>query len=160
RCVLMTADAVGGVWPYAVLLSELLAARGASIVLATMGESLSRAQRERVRRIRGLEIIESRFRPEWMEDPWTDVERAGEWLLAIEDRTSPEIIHLNGYVHATRLFRAPTVVVAHSCVLSRWRAVHREEAPRRYDHYRDAVARGARAASLVVAPTAAMLASL
>lgn len=49
------------------------------------------------------------------------------------------------------------LAVGHSCVLSWWRAVKKEDAPARYDRYRRAVSSGLRAADIVVAPTRAML---
>src|SRR5712675_1302271 len=44
RSLLMTADAVGGVWTYAVDLSRALAARGVAVTLAVIGRT-SQAQR-------------------------------------------------------------------------------------------------------------------
>jgi glycosyltransferase involved in cell wall biosynthesis len=70
------------------------------------------------------------------------------------------VVHLNGYCHAARTWQAPTVVAAHSCVLSWWWAVHATEAPPSWSTYRDRVAAGLLAADRVVAPTAAMLAQL
>jgi glycosyltransferase involved in cell wall biosynthesis len=49
------------------------------------------------------------------------------------------------------------VIVAHSCVLSWWRAVLSGRAPAKYDRYRAEVRRGLREADAVVAPTRAML---
>jgi len=69
-------------------------------------------------------------------------------------------VHLNQYAFGALPFRAPTLLVAHSCVLSWWRAVHREPAPPRWDRYRDAVRRGLHGATDVAAPTRAMLAAL
>ena len=50
-------------------------------------------------------------------------------------RTSfkPDIVHLNNYVHAALPFRAPKLVVGHSCVLSWWRAVKREAGAERME---------------------------
>jgi glycosyltransferase involved in cell wall biosynthesis len=70
------------------------------------------------------------------------------------------VVHLNGYCHAALPWRAPPVVVAHSCVLSWWRAVLGAPAPPRYRRYHAEVARGLAAAALVIAPTMAMLAYL
>jgi len=123
RRVLLTADTVGGVWTYAVDLARGLSARGVEVALATMGAPLSDAQRETAERIPGLLVFESGFRLEWMEDPWRDVERAGDWLLGLEARFGPDLVHLNGYAHAALPWSAPKLVVAHSCVLSWWSAV-------------------------------------
>jgi glycosyltransferase involved in cell wall biosynthesis len=92
-----------------------------------------------------------------MEDPWRDVNEAGEWLLDLADAFSPDIVHLNGYCHADLPWRRPVVVVAHSCVRSWWRAVHGTDAPASWARYSGEVARGLDAASVVVAPTVAML---
>jgi glycosyltransferase involved in cell wall biosynthesis len=101
-------------------------------------------------------LFESAYRLEWMADPWDDVDRAGDWLLKIAERFHPDLIHLNGYSHASLAWDAPVLIVAHSCVLSWWRAVKNEEAPARYDEYRVRVSAGLAAADLVVAPSAAM----
>jgi glycosyltransferase involved in cell wall biosynthesis len=122
-----------------------------------MGGPLTASARAALGEVPGIEVFESDHRLEWMDTPWDDVARAGDWLLGLEERTRPDIVHLNAYCHAALPFRAPRVVVAHSCVLSWWRAVRGEEAPRAYDRYRAEVARGVAAAAAVVAPTVAML---
>jgi glycosyltransferase involved in cell wall biosynthesis len=78
----------------------------------------------------------------------------------LEERVVPDIVHLNSYVHGTLPFRAPTLVVGHSCVLSWWQAVKQESAPDTWNWYRHQVSRGLQAADLVVAPSHAMLAAL
>jgi glycogen synthase len=158
--VLMTADAVGGIWSYALELARALAPSGAEIVLATMGPLPNDVQREEAARCRNLRIETSDYHLEWMENPWNDVERAGEWLLALEQRECPDIVHLNGYVHGALPWHAPVCVVAHSCSCSWWRAVKHEPAPDSWDRYRGAVRSGLDAATIVIAPTRAMLAAL
>ncbi len=155
--VLMTADAVGGVWTYALELADALAPHGISVTLATMGPPLSADQREQVARSAVVDLHESHYALEWMADPWRDVERAGQWLLDVEGQVRPDVVHLNGYVHGQLPWRAPNVVVAHSCVVSWWKAVHGVEAPPDWDEYRRRVACGLAAAGAVVAPTAAVL---
>jgi hypothetical protein len=76
----MTTDAVGGVYTYALTLARGLTTRGVEVVLATMGPRPSPAQREAARAIPGLELVECDFRLEWMDDPWDDVARPGDWL--------------------------------------------------------------------------------
>lgn len=156
----MTADTVGGVWTYALELARALATRGVEVAIATMGALPDRTQREEASRVPNVSLFESAFRLEWMEDPWADVRRAGEWLLELESRLRPDVVHLNGYAHAQLSWRAPVLVVGHSCVLSWWHAVKGEDAPPEWERYRLEVARGLRNADLVVAPTGAMLAAL
>lgn len=158
--VLMTADAVGGVWNYALELCRGFGARGISVALATMGPRPSAAQRAEAAKLANVALHEGDFHLEWMSEPWDDVARAGEWLRQLADDYRPEVVHLNGYAHAALDWPVPTLVVAHSCVLSWWRAVRGGEAPAEWNRYRDAVREGLSAADLVVAPTAAMLESL
>lgn len=155
--VLIAADSVGGVWTHALELARALAPLGVEAAMATMGAPLTADQR---REAAGIELYESGFKLEWMEDPWDDVARAGAWLLDLEARLRPGVVHLNGYAHGALPWRAPALVVGHSCVLSWWRAVKRCEAPPTWDRYRREVAAGWRAASAAAAPTHAMMASL
>ena len=159
RRVLMTADAVGGVWRYVIDLASALQDRGIESLIAVMGPALTGDQRQDAAR-RRLDVVEKPGRLEWMEDPWRDVDAAGEWLLGHARAFSPDIVHLNGYCHAALPWSSPVVVVAHSCVRSWWRAVHGTAAPASWDRYSAAVARGLNAASVVVAPTGAMLDAL
>jgi glycosyltransferase involved in cell wall biosynthesis len=158
--VLMSTDTVGGVWTYAIELARALRSRNVSFLLATMGAPLSATQREQADALDNVEVEESGYRLEWMDDPWEEVERAGEWLLALEARARPDVVHLNGYAHGALPWTAPVCIVAHSCVLSWWAAVKETPAPAEWDRYRDAVRRGVRAADVVIAPSHAMLRSL
>src|SRR4051812_34408688 len=122
--LLMTADTIGGVWTYALELTRALHSYGVEVSLATMGRPLSVEQRQDANAIENLQIYESSFRLEWMDDPWNDVAEAGQWLLSLEDQIQPELIHLNNYVHASLHWNAPVLVAGHSCVFSWWNAVH------------------------------------
>jgi glycosyltransferase involved in cell wall biosynthesis len=155
--ILMTADPVGGVWTYALELCRGLGALGIEVMLATMGGRLRANQHAELEALENVRVEESDFRLEWMDDPWRDVAAAAEWLLELESTFLPDVVHLNGYVHGALPWRAPTMMVAHSCVLSWWRAVKDEEAPACWRRYADAVRAGLEAAGLVAAPSAAML---
>src|SRR3712207_1843802 len=118
--VLMTTDTVGGVWTYALELARALCRHGIQVALATMGAPLSASQHTEVRSIPGLSVFESAFKLEWMEDPWSDVSRAGDWLRQLEEAIQPDVVHLNSYVYGALSWRRPALVVGHSCVLSWW----------------------------------------
>jgi glycogen synthase len=158
--VLMTADAVGGVWTYALDVSAALALHDISVVIATMGPRPSDAQRAAVKPLSNVQLVESDFRLEWMADPWRDVAAAGEWLLDLANSAAVDVVHLNGYSHAALPWQRPVVCVAHSCVVSWWQAVHREQPPAEWNTYRRNVSRGLSSADLVIAPTQAYLAQL
>jgi glycosyltransferase involved in cell wall biosynthesis len=155
--VLITGDTVGGVFTYVVELAAGLESRGVETAVALMGRSLSLDQRRALRDAGVTRSFASEFALEWMDDPWRDVERAGEWLLEIEDHIRPDVVHLNGYAHGALPWRAPVLVVAHSCVVSWFEAVRGHEPPPEWGRYRAAVGDGLASASMVVAPTRAML---
>jgi glycogen(starch) synthase len=158
--ILMTTDAVGGVWNYALELARGLGLLGIEVVLATMGPPPGVDQRAAAAALPNVTLCEGAYRLEWMENPWDDVAAAGDWLLGLERDFFPDLVHLNGYVHAALPWRAPVLAVGHSCVLSWWEAVRREPAPSAWDRYRAAVRAGLHAADLVVAPSQTMLAQL
>lgn len=155
--VLMTADTVGGVWNYCVELARGLQRRGVQTMIATMGPPASQSQRAEAQQIEGVTVVESGLKLEWMNEPWAEVDQAGEWLLRLEEQFKPDIIHLNGFSHGALAFEAPKVVVCHSDVISWWQAVKKEEAPAEYDVYRERVKAGLRGAQAVISPTNAML---
>ncbi|WP_448202843.1 glycosyltransferase family 4 protein [Azospirillum sp. sgz302134] len=159
--VLMTADAVGGVWDYALELARGFARMGTATDLAVMGPDDGR---KAAARIPGVTLHHQPFKLEWMADPAGDLDKdlrkAGDWLLDLEKRLRPDIVHVNGYAAAALPFRAPVLCVGHSCVLSWWRAVHGEDAPAEWTGYAQRVADGLRLADLVAAPTQAMLDAL
>jgi glycogen(starch) synthase len=155
--VLMTTDTVGGVWTYATELVRALAPFGVEFTLATMGAPLSPAQARTALALPNLELEESELALEWMADPWRDVDAAGAWLLDLAERSDVDLVHLNGYAHGALPFEVPKLVVAHSCVLTWFRAVRGTDAPPLWDEYRRRVAAGLNAADEIVAPTQAIL---
>jgi glycosyltransferase involved in cell wall biosynthesis len=154
--VLISTDTAGGVLTYTTELAAALETQGIEVIVATMGAPLRPEQRE----LLPARVHESGYRLEWMEQPWEDVAAADEWLLSLEETEQPDVVHLCSFAHGTVPFRAPKVLVAHSCVLSWWRAVHGEEASAEWDGYRERMGAGLIAVDAVVAPTRAMLGEL
>jgi glycosyltransferase involved in cell wall biosynthesis len=153
----MTGDTVGGVFTYVVELAGGLERRGVETAVALMGRPLSLDQRRALRRAGVQRVFASDFALEWMDEPWRDVERAGEWLLEIERRVEPDVVQLNGFAHGALPWRVPVLVAAHSCVVSWFEAVRGHEPGSEWDRYRSAVRNGLAAAQIVVAPTRALL---
>ena len=157
--VLLTTDTAGGVWTYAMELAAALEREGVAVTLAALGDEPSPGQR-RDAELRGLPIRSFRCRLPWMTDPWGDVEAAGRWLTRLAHEVRADVLHLNEPVFAALDLPAPTVAVAHSCVLSWWEAVRGEPAPGDWERYRAAMRAGLSAAQAVIAPSRTMLAAL
>ncbi len=158
--ILMTTDSVGGVWTYAMDLAAATAPLGVHYTLACLGPAPDAAQQHQAARRPNISLVSHGGRLEWMDDPWRDVDDAGDWLLALERQRRPDIVHLNGYAHGACGFEAPVMIVAHSCVLSWWRSVKGAEAPPQWDHYRRRIRRGIEGATALIAPSRAMLAEI
>jgi len=157
RRVLMTTDAVGGVWIYSTMLARALVASGYHVTLVTMGPKPSPAHLEELADLfLSVDLITTDMALEWMDPAGEDAKRAGELLLHLATQLRPDVIHLNGFREASLPWPAPVVVVAHSCVLSWWLAC-RGELPEeaRWLRYREAAGAGLRAADAWVAPTEA-----
>ncbi len=157
HCILMSTDCIGGVWTFSIQLAKALSFYGIDVVLASMGDSPTPGQKAEVASLRNVRLFHDTCKLEWMVDPWEDVSRAGEWLLRIEAEVCPDLVHLNGYSHASLPWRSPVLVAGHSCVYSWFRAVHGCNPPSEWERYRTAISEGLQAAGGVTAPTFAML---
>ena len=153
--VLMTADTVGGVWQYALRLAKALGPR-VEVHLATLGGYCTAAQR-RAAEAAEVHLYQSDFRLEWMDEAEPDTTASVRWIKELTAVVQPDVLHFNNYAPARVEWKAPVVVVGHSCVESWWRNVHGESAPREYDWYRGVVREGLRNADVVVAPSRTML---
>jgi Glycosyltransferase len=155
--ILMTTDTVGGVWTYSMELCAALRPYGVSVALASMGGAPTAEQRRQAAALPHVTLHESTYKLCWMDDPWDDVEQAGEWLLSLERKLQPDIIHLNDLGHGALPWQSPVVLVGHSCVLSWWQAVHKRRAPAQWFTYQKLVHASVQAADRVVAPSTAMM---
>jgi glycogen(starch) synthase len=155
--LLLTTDTLGGVWTFAQELSESLASSGVEVLLACLGGRLSSEQRAAMAGLPNITLVESRYKLEWMHDPWADVAASGDWLLELAERFQPDVVHLNSFGHGALPWQVPTLLTAHSCVLSWWMAVHKEAAPAEWNRYRDFVERSISSADGITAPSKAML---
>ena len=159
RRVLMTADAVGGVWTYALDLAAVYAGIGIRTMLAVTGP-MAEAERRRADAVPGLTIEIAPFKLEWMAEAEADLQRTESWLLGLAARYRPELVHLNNFAAALVPWGVPSVLVAHSCLATWWRAVHGGPPGAEWSAYLDRVRRAFRSADAVVAPSHAMRADL
>lgn len=123
RHVLMTADAVGGIWTYALDLGAALRRRGCRVTLAVLGPAPSDAQRADAA-ARGLAVVDLGHPPDWLAADAATVRAGGAALAELARRDGAEILHLNHpALAADTTFPCPTFAVAHSCVATWWEAV-------------------------------------
>jgi glycosyltransferase involved in cell wall biosynthesis len=157
RRLLMTADAVGGVWPYALDLAAALARRhGVETTLAVLGPLPDDDQRWSAGLVPGLRLVETALPLDWLAGQSEEVETAGRRIAALAVDAGAEIVQLNSpALAAEAAFPVPTVAVHHSCVATWWAGVRTGPLPDDFAWRAELVRRGLHAADAVVAPSRA-----
>lgn len=122
RRVLITVDAVGGVWRYAIDVARGLEAYGVDCLLVGFGPEPEAAQRADCDR---NELLWTHEPLDWTVSDSADLNRGTDMLASLAQDWRANILHLNLPSQAAGLpERWPVVVASHSCVPTWWRAVH------------------------------------
>ncbi len=152
--LLMTADAVGGVWTYAIEQGGALAARGHRVTLAATGPAASEAQRAEAGAA-GLALLPDALPLDWLCDGPAEVLAGGERLATMA--ADHDLLLLNSPGLAARArFPVPVIAVAHGDVGTWWQAARAGVAlDPSYGWLTNLIGEGLRTADRVVAPTAA-----
>jgi glycosyltransferase involved in cell wall biosynthesis len=153
RRILMTVDAVGGVWRYAMDLATGLVRRGHSVVLAGLGPRPSERQEREAERIGPLVWLRSPL--DWTVDNEGPLEELPGELAAVAQEHGADLVHLNAPSQASGLeISCPIVVVSHSCVVTWFHAVKGEPLPATWQWQKERNRRGFDRADAVIAPSA------
>lgn len=152
----MTADAVGGVWQYALDLARGLTAWRVETVLAMIGPALTAGQRELAASIPNLRLIETNLELDWLAADAARVACAGARIARLAKACGADVVQLNAPALAAETrFPAPVVAVSHSCIATWWRAMGRGALPPDFA-WRVALSKaGLQAADRVITPSAA-----
>ena len=122
--VLMTLDAVGGLWRYSVDLARCLAAEGIECVLVGFGPAPGKAQQRECRDLRNVALRWTRLPLDWMVDEEAALDEVGDTLVAIGREWDVDLLHLNLPSQAAMIADGlPVVVTSHSCIATWWQAV-------------------------------------
>lgn len=154
--VLMTADAVGGVWTYALDLARGLSEAGIEVSLAVLGPAPHPDQAQDVRSIPGVTLIETGLPLDWTAADMETIDTAGAEIRKLARRLQVDLVHLNSpALAAGGGFDAPVVGACHSCLATWWAAVRDGEMPEDFRWRTQALWRGLIACDTLIAPTAA-----
>ena len=156
----MTADAVGGVWQYALDLAGGLAARGVETTLAVLGPRPRADQRADAQAIPGLTLVPTGLPLDWTADTPDGIGSAAVAIADLAREAGADIVHLNSPALAgAASFPAPVLAACHSCVATWWAAVKDGPLPADFQWRTALVGRGYEAADALVAPTKAFAAA-
>lgn len=156
RHLLLSADAVGGVWQYSTDLIRALASHGYQVTLAVMGPALSEAQRAEAAALPDARVMETGLELEWLAAEAAPILHAEARLaeMAGDLRVDLVQLHTPALVSAGR-YPCPVVALLHSCVATWWSAVREGPMPQDFAWRAALVEQGMKRASRVIVPTAA-----
>ncbi|HUZ14408.1 MAG TPA: glycosyltransferase [Caulobacteraceae bacterium] len=158
--VLMTADAVGGVWTYALALAEALAAAGIEVTLAVLGPRPGEVQRAAATRLADVKLVETGLPLDWLAPDRRAVAGAGALLAGLARDIGADLVHLNSPALAADVrFHAPVVGAAHSCLATWWAAVRGGAPPEDFRWRIELMGEGYRACDALIAPSGAFAAA-
>ncbi|RCS25108.1 glycosyltransferase [Phyllobacterium salinisoli] len=150
--VLMTVDAVGGVWRYAMDCAEALREFGISTLFAGLGPQPGPEQRHEAERIGELIWLDQPL--DWMTDDEAALETLPSTLEQLVESHRIDILHLNLPSQAAGLKRdIPVVTVSHSCLVTWWETMRTGPLPRHWHWHRSRNAKGFARADAIVAPS-------
>lgn len=152
----MTADAVGGVWQYALDLARGLADLDVEITLAVLGPAPDQDQIAAAASVPGLRLLSTGLPLDWTAAAPDEVAASAVAVAALAADAAPDIVQLNSAALGAGVhFPAPLVIACHSCVATWWNTVHDEPLPEDFIGRAKLVQQGYVAADVLVAPTAA-----
>ncbi|GAY20794.1 MULTISPECIES: glycosyltransferase family 4 protein [Sphingobium] len=154
--LLLSADAVGGVWQYSTDLIRALQPHGYEVTLAVMGPALSEAQRAEAAAIANCHLVETGLELEWLAAEAAPIVQAEARLaeMAGDLRADAVQLHTPALASAGR-YPCPAIALLHSCVATWWEAVRGGPMPEDFNWRTALVAAGLRQASRIVAPSMA-----
>lgn len=152
--ILMTLDAVGGVWRYALDLARGLKGQGCTVVLAGLGPIPSPSQREECASIG--KVVWLKTSPDWMTTSDKDLDGLQAELEALVAEHDVELVHLNSPSQACGIeLRCPVAVTSHSCVVTWFHAVRNAPVPQNWRWQYGRNRSGFDRADVVISPSAA-----
>ncbi len=158
--VFMTADCVGGIWPYALDLARGLAALRVEVTLALLGPAPGARQLVEAAGVAGLRLLTTGLPLDWTAPDAASVHTASVQLGVLARRAGADIVHLNNPAFAASgNLDSPLLIVCHSCVATWWAATKDGALPADLAWRHDLTGIAYRRADRLAAPTEAFAAT-
>jgi glycogen(starch) synthase len=156
RHVLMTVDAVGGVWTYALDLATGLAGAGIRTSLAVLGPSPAQDQVAEAEAVPDLTLIDTGLPLDWTAADADSLCLAAKGVQSLAEELNVDLVHLNApALGGAARFAQPVISVAHSCLATWWSAVRGGPPPEDFRWRIQAHWRGLMASDAVITPSGA-----
>ncbi|EMD83282.1 glycosyltransferase family 4 protein [Pacificimonas flava] len=151
--IMLTTDAVGGVWQYTVSLAAGLIDRGYGVHILTLGPTPDAAQRRGVPAAARLTSLDAPV--EWMAASPAELADVAGRIAHVAEAAGADLLQLHSASLAPPAPPCPVIAMQHSCLATWWRAVRGDAPPKDFEWRIEAHAAGLRRADLVTAPSSA-----
>lgn len=159
--LLLTTDAVGGVWTYSLDLAAALAnAEDVMVYLAVLGPSPTAGQLDAAAATPGLQLIDTGLPLDWLAEEPAQLRDAARRLGEMAASAEVDLVQLHTPALATYPYPVPVIGVVHSCVGSWWSTVKGGPLPDDLSWRADMVHEGLGTIDAAVAPTQAFAGSV
>ena len=159
--MLLTTDAVGGVWTYSLELARALAnAEDVMVYLAVLGPSPRPEQLDAAAATPGLQLIDTGLPLEWMADEPSQVRETARALSGLAAGADVDIVQVHSPALAAAAFNSPVVSVVHSCLATWWDAVKGGPLPPDFAWRVDLTRDGLLSSDAIAAPSSALASDL
>jgi glycosyltransferase involved in cell wall biosynthesis len=153
--IIVTTDAVGGVWRYSLELARGLIEHRIEVVLAVLGPAPDPIRRNEAAAL-GARLVVTDLPLDWLAETPGEIEHAAQALAAMAERFDADTVQL----HAPALvgqarWPVPVICMSHSCTATWWQAVRGGSLPADMAWRAEATAGGIARADVVIAPTRA-----
>ncbi|URD60793.1 glycosyltransferase family 4 protein [Sphingomonas sp. KRR8] len=154
RRLLLTTDAVGGVWTYSLDLAREVAAQDDMVVLlAVLGPAPNAEQLDAAAAIPGLQLIDTGLPLDWTAGSAEEVRAAANALALLAEQSGADLVQIHAPALALASYPVPVITVVHSCVATWWSAIRSGSLPADLAWRRDLATEGLRRSDLLAAPS-------
>jgi glycosyltransferase involved in cell wall biosynthesis len=150
--LLMTVDAVGGVWRYAMDLAAELKVLGVETVFVCLGPAPAAEKEQEARSLGRLILVDAPL--DWLAESAASVSEVPSMIADLGRRERADLLHLNLPSQAAGLKTdIPVVTVSHSCVVTWFASVRQSAVPDAWEWQLDLNRAGFQRADGVVSPS-------
>ncbi|MGP9819599.1 glycosyltransferase family 4 protein [Salinarimonas sp. NSM] len=154
RRILVTCDAVGGLWRHALDMARALARHDVEVVLVAFGPEPVAEQREEARAVRGLTLLWFDHPLDWLAGDETALAGVPAVIDGVAEVYDVDLLHLNYPSQARGLVTGrPVVAMSHSCLATWWETMRDGPMPDAFALNRRLVHEGLARADRVLAPS-------
>jgi glycosyltransferase involved in cell wall biosynthesis len=155
RRVMVTTDAVGGVWRYTLELTRTLSEAGITVAVVVLGPKPQARQLDEAYRS-GSSVVEVTGLPlDWTVETERELNETARILRRHAGDWRADLVHLNAPAYVGfKPWPCPVVATVHSCVGTWWAGVGRGTMPKDLAWRAARTALGMEAADAVIAPSA------